>query len=117
MQAAVRCAQSIYRPGFKLAKAGVHLLDLQDGDVHQHELELDDGATDRSGLMVAMDQLNTRYGRGTFSVASAGNLDDEAGTVNARLRHRLEEYAYGTRIGAWLTRGGTPAGRHQARLR
>ncbi|QHJ01759.1 DUF4113 domain-containing protein (plasmid) [Xylophilus rhododendri] len=72
VQAAVRGMQAIYRPGFHMAKAGVHLLDLQDGSVEQGELALDDGVEDRGSLMQALDQLNQRYGRGTVAMASAG---------------------------------------------
>ncbi|MCZ2498124.1 DUF4113 domain-containing protein [Xylophilus sp. Kf1] len=72
VQAAVRGMRSIYRPGLQMAKAGVHLLDLQDGSVEQCELELDDGVHDRSSLMAAVDVLNDRFGRGTVAMASAG---------------------------------------------
>lgn len=73
VQAAVLGMQQIYKPGLNLAKAGVHLLDIQDGGIQQHELDLDASAGDRSGLMTAMDSLNCRYGKGTVTVASAGN--------------------------------------------
>ena len=41
VQAAVRGLQGIYKPGFKYVKAGVMLLDLQNGAVEQLELSLD----------------------------------------------------------------------------
>lgn len=72
VQAAVMGVTAIFRPGFKYAKAGVMLLDLQDDSVEQFELGLDDGAKDRGRLMKAMDLLNERFGRGTVSVASSG---------------------------------------------
>lgn len=72
VQAAVRGLRTIYRPGFNIAKAEVHLLDLQDGSVEQRELDLDGGIDDRGTLMKAMDELNDRYGRGTVALASAG---------------------------------------------
>lgn len=72
VQAAVCGMQAIYRPGFLMAKAGVHLLDLQDGAVEQGELALDEGVGDRGSLMLALDQVNGRYGRGTVAMASAG---------------------------------------------
>jgi len=63
----------IYRPGFKLSKAGVMLLDLQPDTVQQGELALqDDEAPDRGRLMSTLDGLNQRYGRGTVLMASAG---------------------------------------------
>ena len=56
-----------------MAKAGVHLLDIQDGGIEQRELDLDKPEIDRSTLMTALDRLNNRYGRGTVSMASDGN--------------------------------------------
>lgn len=64
---------SIYKPGFKLAKVGVMLMDLMSGSVEQVELDLEpDDAPDRSKLMTALDSLNPRYGRGTVVVGSSG---------------------------------------------
>ena len=72
--AALNGLQSIYRPGFKLAKAGVMLLDLQPDTHQQTELDLqdDEGRHDRGLLMFALDSINQRYGRGTLHMASAG---------------------------------------------
>jgi DNA polymerase V len=71
-QSAIAGLKAIYRPGYKFAKAGVMLLDLQAGDVEQRELDLDDCGPDRSELMAVMDRINMRYGRGTLKLASAG---------------------------------------------
>lgn len=72
VQAAVAGVRQIYKPGFRLSKAGVMLLDLVQGDVTQGELDLDfDECRDRTKLMVAMDALNTRFGRGIVHVGSA----------------------------------------------
>jgi DNA polymerase V len=60
--AALSGLKAIYRPGFKMAKAGVMLLELQS----------DDNVTDRGRLMATLDDLNHRYGRGTVLMASAG---------------------------------------------
>jgi DNA polymerase V len=87
--AALAGLRSIYRPGFKLAKAGVMLMQLQPDSVQQQELELalDDGdqqqspskqgqyegeQRERSRLMATMDGINDRYGRNTMILASAG---------------------------------------------
>ena len=72
--AALAGLRSIYRPNFKLAKAGVMLLELQpDSGQQQQELTLeDDNVADRGQLMQALDALNDRYGKGTLHMASAG---------------------------------------------
>ena len=71
--AALMGLKAIYRPGFKLAKAGVMLLDLQSDAVGQRELDLgDDDDGDRGQLMTALDGINRRFGKGTMKMASAG---------------------------------------------
>jgi len=75
--AAIRGMRAIYRPGFKMAKAGVMLLDLQPGDVHQAELDLGEDVADRGHLMATMDRLNQRYGKGSILLASAGTAGDK----------------------------------------
>ena len=71
--AAVMGLRSIYRPGYKLAKAGIMLLDLQDATNEQFELALeDDGAPNRDRLMKALDTVNDRFGKGALQMASAG---------------------------------------------
>ncbi|MDD2880309.1 MAG: DUF4113 domain-containing protein [Rhodoferax sp.] len=84
VHAALLGLKTIYRPGFKLAKAGVMLLDLQSDSVSQGELDLgyasDDPqgqAADKTQLMSAMDGLNQRYGRGTLKMASSGLAGDK----------------------------------------
>ncbi len=71
-QGALLGLKAIYRPGFKYAKAGVMLLELQDGGVEQKELVLDAPQAGRGSLMSALDGINDRYGRGTLALASAG---------------------------------------------
>ncbi len=69
--------RAIYRSGFKYAKAGVMLLDLQPDTVRQGELDLeDDDAKDRGRLMATLDTLTHRYGRDTVLMASAGLAGD-----------------------------------------
>lgn len=72
VNAAVRGIEAIYRPGFNFAKAGVVLLDLQDGGIEQGELDLELEPEARGNLMGTLDKLNDRYGRGTVTLASAG---------------------------------------------
>lgn len=65
----------IYRAGFRYIKAGVMFTEIQPGAVQQLQL-FEDGAaaTDgaRTKLMVVMDRVNRRAGRGTLQLASAG---------------------------------------------
>ena len=71
--------RAIYRPGHKMAKAGVMLLELQSDSVQQQELALEDhDSVDRVNLMATLDGLNLRYGRGTVSMASAGLAGDRS---------------------------------------
>lgn len=73
VQAALLGLKSIYQPGFKLAKAGVMLLDLQPNTIQQQELDLGmEENRDRTKLMLALDGLNDRYGKGSVHIASAG---------------------------------------------
>ena len=75
--AALAGLRAIYRPDYKMAKAGVMLLELQSDSVQQQELTLeDDDVVDRGNLMATLDGLNLRYGRGTVSMASAGLAGD-----------------------------------------
>ena len=70
--------KAIYRPGFKFAKAGVMLMELQPDSVQQAELDLagDDGRN-RGNLMSTLDGLNQRYGKGSVLMASAGLQGDK----------------------------------------
>jgi DNA polymerase V len=73
VQAGRRGLSSIYMEGFRYAKAGVMLLDLQSNHLQQGELDLEnDQIADRSRLMLAMDTLNKRFGMGKVHLASAG---------------------------------------------
>ncbi len=72
VDAAVSGVRQIYEPGYRLSKAGVMLMDLMPDTVSQGELDFEaPESRDRSKLMVAMDALNDRYGRGTVHVGSA----------------------------------------------
>ena len=71
--AAAAGIRRMYEPGYRMAKAGVMLLDLVPGSVLQGELDLEDeDQRDRTKLMVALDALNGRYGKGTVHSASTG---------------------------------------------
>ena len=69
--------EAIYRPDFKLAKAGVMLPDRQSVAVGQRDLDLDsDGKGNKGQLMTALDGINRRFGKGTMKMASAGLAGD-----------------------------------------
>jgi DNA polymerase V len=92
VHAALLGLQAIYREGFAYAKAGVMLLDLQDASQQQTELDLEgDDGRDRSTLMLAMDQLNDRYGRGTVLLGSAGLAGDKR-TWSMKQERRTPRY-------------------------
>ena len=72
-QAANAIVKRLYQSGYKYAKAGVMLMDLQPATREQLTLDLDETLPEnKTRLMQAMDQLNQRYGRGTLQLASAG---------------------------------------------
>ncbi|MEJ5988815.1 Y-family DNA polymerase [Ramlibacter sp. PS3R-8] len=92
-QAALRALVSIWQPGYRIHKAGVMLLDLQDAGVEQGELGLEADAQREAGgrLMAALDRLNDRYGRGTVQVASAG-LGGDARSWTMKQQRRTPQY-------------------------
>lgn len=74
--AAAAGMRRMYEPGYKMAKAGVMLLDLMPGNVLQCELDLEDeDHRDRTQLMVALDALNQRYGKGTVHSGATGGTN------------------------------------------
>lgn len=72
----------IYRSGYRYAKAGVMLIELQPQGRIQGELDLSTeevnpsetptSARDKTRLMAAVDMVNRRFGRGSLILASAG---------------------------------------------
>jgi DNA polymerase V len=72
VQAACTGLRKVFRPGFRYAKAGVMLVDLEGAGQPQGELDLEPGEVDRSRLMAVVDGVNQRFGRGALSMASAG---------------------------------------------
>lgn len=72
VQSAVAGIRQIYQPGYRLAKAGVMLMDLMPDTTSQGEFDFDaPEGRDRGKLMVAMDAINERFGRGAIHVGSA----------------------------------------------
>lgn len=98
VDAAVRGLRQIYEPGFQLSKAGVILQDLFAGIEQQTDLLFTDPSTSRdaSALMEAMDQINTRFGKGVVHVASTGqSQSDESGW---RMKQERRTPRYTTRL-------------------
>jgi len=90
--AALMGLQAIYRSGYRYAKAGVMLLDLAPGSVLQAELNLEPvEVRDRSRLMVALDALNMRYGKGAVHLASSGMVS-QTRTWEMKQERRTPQY-------------------------
>ncbi len=80
----VACAivRHIYRPGHSYAKAGVMLMDLQSAHAEQLSLELgSEEPGTRNRLMTVIDRINSKWGRGTLHLASAGTAGQRRGWV------------------------------------
>lgn len=91
--AAAMGMRRIYEPGYKMAKAGVMLLDLVPGSVLQGELDLEEeDQRDRTKLMVALDTLNGRYGKGTVHSASTGGSSKGGKDWMMRQERRTPQY-------------------------
>jgi len=97
--AAVRALEGMFRPGFNYAKAGVMLVELRPQGQQQGELDLF-GACDGlasspsqepSRLMDAVDALNSRFGRGAVTVASAAH-QSRNGDHSGRQERRSPRY-------------------------
>jgi DNA polymerase V len=92
VQGALNGLDTIYKDGFKYAKAGVMVLDLQSDSVQQQELDLeDDCRSDKTRLMSALDTINHRYGKGTMKIASAG-LDGNRRVWSMKQERRTPGY-------------------------
>ncbi len=97
VSSAVAGLREVYRSGFRYAKAGVMLIDLQPQGVQQGELDLGEGGDandaprDRRKLMIAVDAVNQRYGRGAIAVASAGMAGEWRG-FSMRQERRTPRY-------------------------
>jgi DNA polymerase V len=71
IRSACQVLERIYKPGYQYQKAGVMLTGLKPRNRYQQNLFLP-LADERAGLMVAMDRINTRWGRNTLQFAAAG---------------------------------------------
>ena len=71
LKAALRCLDSIFKPGFQYKKAGVMLTEITPDRYRQQNL-FDSEGTDNQDLMVAVDLINRKWGRQTVQLAAAG---------------------------------------------
>lgn len=76
IRAADQGLKRIWRPGFSYKKAGVMCLDLHRAEALQNSLFHQADDPGRVELMRLMDQLNTRFGRGTMHFAATGTQKD-----------------------------------------
>ena len=84
--------RQVFQPGYQLSTAGVMLLDLVPGSVLQGELDLEEVAgRDRSKLMISVDALNGRYGKGTVHIGSTG-ASNKARTWGMKQLRRTPQY-------------------------
>lgn len=101
--AALAGLRKIFRKGYRYAKAGVMLVDIQSQNTPA-QLELGWGepevmtgdasgsvVRDRGQLMAAMDVVNQRFGRGTLLLASSG-LDGERRPWSMKQERRTPRY-------------------------
>ncbi len=75
---ALKTLEAIWRPRFKYKKAGVMLMDISPAQAVQGDLfPVEPENAKRAQLMVALDGINARYGRGSVKTGSIGFHDRE----------------------------------------
>lgn len=94
---AVQALQHIYRPGHRLMKAGVLLLDLCAPGAVQADLLAPPPDAAPGRLMQALDHINQRYGPGTLKLGSCGLAP--AHSADWHLRQALRTPLYTLRYG------------------
>ena len=103
VNAAVMALRGIYRAGYRYAKAGVTLVELQSDKREPSSLELfeepeavlqPDGRRD---LMATLDALNDRFGLDAVSIASSAKRSRGVGSANASRQERRSP-RYTTRL-------------------
>lgn len=72
IRAALWGLRAIWRPGYRYKKCGVTFLDLHPADQVQGSLFIQPDSPARQQLMLTVDALNRRYGRGSVRFAAAG---------------------------------------------
>jgi DNA polymerase V len=100
VDAAIAGLRRIWRQGYRYAKAGVMLMELQPQELRQGVLDLESpslaryrgvGMHGNTQLMTAVDGLNRRYGRGSVVLASAG-VQSKPGAWVMKQQRRTPQY-------------------------
>ena len=98
--AALEGLKRICRPGYRYAKAGVMLLDLQPAGVEQQELDLgdDDNHQEQRNerLMVVMDAIQDRFGRETIRLGAMVAPGHRAGSGSWQMKQERRSPRYTT---------------------
>lgn len=106
VDAAVRAAHASFRSGFRYAKAGVMLMELQSSSTVTQQAELDLFAPEedpkaaqkeRPGLMAAMDALNLRFGRDAVRIGSTAVVSNGSETKSWSTKQDRRTPRYTTR--------------------
>jgi len=99
-EAALAGLKRIYRPGYRYAKAGVMLLDLQPAGLQQLELDLGGDDTQReqrnNRLMAAMDAIQDRFGRESIRLGATVAPVDRAGFSGWQMKQERRSPRYTT---------------------
>ena len=72
VHAAIALIRGMYRTGYRYARAGVGLLDLNGSNYQQGDLFTPNQSTKSLSIMAAMDTINQRYGSGSLFVGAQG---------------------------------------------
>jgi len=106
VNAAMEGVRRHYRPGFRFAKAGVMLMELQNASAASRQGELDlfsqpeadtGQSRDRPALMKAMDDLNRRFGRDSVRIGSAAMASSGAEVRSWSVKQERRSPRYTTR--------------------
>ncbi|MHC8408006.1 translesion error-prone DNA polymerase V subunit UmuC [Pseudomonas sp. TMB3-21] len=89
---AVNALDRVFRPGFKYSKAEVLLLNLCQPGEYTDDLFAASQATDATRVMAVLDQINSRWGRGTLRTASVPSHPEWA------MRREIMSQSYTTRL-------------------
>ncbi|QSB18939.1 translesion error-prone DNA polymerase V subunit UmuC [Pseudomonas sp. 15A4] len=91
-KAATEAVNRLFRPGFKYSKAEVLLMDLRHPGEFTDDLFAHSQPTDADKVMEVLDEINTRWGRGTLRSASVPAAPEWA------MRRDLMSSSYTTRV-------------------